>query len=716
MKHIFNSDLPIKNKNEDKFNRYTFSTGISDAIINSKTTESLVIGLYGIWGEGKTSILNMIQNDLEKNDDIFVVKFNPWRFKDEDSLILNFFNNISDVLNKNLKNSKEKFGKYMKNSGISFNLGVFKIDFTKIGESLSDTELEKLKNRVNDFLKKSNKKIVIVIDDIDRLDKQELFSLFKLIKLTGDFSNTCYILSFDVEMVASALGERFASSDKLSGHNFLEKIIQVPLRIPSLQSKDLLNFTFELLNKIIEENQINLSKDEEDYIGTLIFQNILLRIKTPRQALRYANSLSFHIPLLKGEINNSDLILFEGIKIFYPEYYQLIKNNPDFFIETYYHRSDLKNNYKVDEFIKEIEKVSVSYTNNEKKSIKELIIKLFPFTKEAFNNSKFRNSEIIWEKEKRIASPKYFNRYFVYSVLKDEISDVYFDNYIKSLNSESFNDLKSETLEMVNRIGPRDFLRKISFNEDVLIWEQKKCLIKLIVHLQDNFVETERGNFTSLFINSAKKATELIYNMFKTHNNEEEKFKIAQSLIKDLRFELLQELMWWFIFDKNNDPLSFNENYLQQLEKEYIERILKEVSLDNSNIFIKFKNSILSILDFWYNINKVQLYQYFDNIISENSKSTIRDIIYSLTNNIISISNTEPYRVDFKEKSYELLKKYYDVDKLYQALMENYKNEIEEETVKFFDMEKGQTENNAMRQFVYWYNEDKSNLFKKNNH
>ena len=95
MEQIYISDKPIDNKNKDWFNRNKFSSRISQTIINIKRDEGLVIGLYGVWGEGKTSVLNMIQNDLEEKDDIFVVKFNPWIFKDEDSQILNFLKKTS---------------------------------------------------------------------------------------------------------------------------------------------------------------------------------------------------------------------------------------------------------------------------------------------------------------------------------------------------------------------------------------------------------------------------------------------------------------------------------------------------------------------------------------------------------------------------------------------------------------------------------------------
>ena len=67
----------------------------------------------------------------------------------------------------------------------------------------------------------------------------------------------------------------------------------------------------------------------------------------------------------------------------------------------------------------------------------------------------------------------------------------------------------------------------------------------------------------------------------------------------------------------------FIESNLQELEKEFIQRILEEASLDNSNIFIKFEISIFAILDYWYNYDKDQLYQYFEKYLSDNNKKLV---------------------------------------------------------------------------------------------
>ncbi|WP_209300273.1 P-loop NTPase fold protein, partial [Flavobacterium psychrophilum] len=117
MKQIYNSDKPIFAKAQDRFNRNKFSNRIADTITKRIDNDGLVIGLYGIWGEGKSSVLNMIEEELNINDEILIVKFNPWRFKDEEALILNFLKNISEVLNRELNTKTEKFVDFLKKYG-----------------------------------------------------------------------------------------------------------------------------------------------------------------------------------------------------------------------------------------------------------------------------------------------------------------------------------------------------------------------------------------------------------------------------------------------------------------------------------------------------------------------------------------------------------------------------------------------------------------------
>lgn len=255
------------------------------------------------------------------------------------------------------------------------------INSENIGKALSEVDLESLKERVNEFLAESSKTIVVFIDDIDRLDKSEIFSLFRLVKLTADFSKTVYILSFDKDMVASAMGAMYGEGNTKSGYDFLEKIIQVPLIIPKAQPNDLKDYCFELVDKAIKESNIELTEDEVKRFVSVFTDKILLRLKTPRLAVQYKNSISFSLPLLKGEVNHVDLLLLEAIKIFYPKHYEFIKNNSHYLLSTY-SRNDSFSLEKADSKLKELNEhltqLGKYFNKREQDSIKSLLSELFP--------------------------------------------------------------------------------------------------------------------------------------------------------------------------------------------------------------------------------------------------------------------------------------------------------------------------------------------------
>src|SRR5258708_7345512 len=75
------------------------------------------------------------------------------------------------------------------------------------GDKLSTVELDELKTRVSKILVEAGHRVVVFIDDIDRLDRREIHAILKLIKLSASFQNTAYVLAFDDEMVSASLGE-----------------------------------------------------------------------------------------------------------------------------------------------------------------------------------------------------------------------------------------------------------------------------------------------------------------------------------------------------------------------------------------------------------------------------------------------------------------------------------------------------------------------------
>jgi len=110
---MFNADKPIESFEDDTLGRSGFARQLANAILQFELTENFAIGLYGEWGCGKTSILNLAlkhieekSKDIQKNKKPIVLKFNPWNFTDCNQLINQFFVALSNKLK--IDNASEK--------------------------------------------------------------------------------------------------------------------------------------------------------------------------------------------------------------------------------------------------------------------------------------------------------------------------------------------------------------------------------------------------------------------------------------------------------------------------------------------------------------------------------------------------------------------------------------------------------------------------------
>lgn len=88
---LYYNDEPIKNKGEDLLNRHGFASKLAKMLVELDTLEGFCIGLYGSWGSGKTSLINMICDELATEPKMNVIRFNPWNVTSSDQLLRQFF-------------------------------------------------------------------------------------------------------------------------------------------------------------------------------------------------------------------------------------------------------------------------------------------------------------------------------------------------------------------------------------------------------------------------------------------------------------------------------------------------------------------------------------------------------------------------------------------------------------------------------------------------
>ncbi len=740
MQQNISSDKPVIRKEEDRFQRYDFSGRIAQRIINSESNDSVVIGIYGAWGEGKTSVINFIEEELKTNDTIIPIRFNPWRFTEEATLLVSFFNTLASKVKESfpeneiektnffskkvsnykkkwqdskepLKSDKETIGELIEKYGKIVSIFGAGEAAESIGKALSNVDIETLKKRFEKLLVDSKKKLVVFIDDIDRLDKQEIHSIFRLVKLTADFSNTFYILSFDQEMVASAIGERFGEGDKQAGFNFLEKIIQVPLKIPVAQPDALKQYCFQLVDKAINENQVELSESDVQRFVSEFVENVLIRLKTPRLAVRYGNTLSFSFPLLYGEVNLVDLMLIEALKIFYPSHYEFVKDNSHYFLSSYSSHSyygghgDIETKKKeITEFLDELGK---GLSKREKESVKSLLSELFPRLDEAFRNTFHHNGHEEWYKNKRIVSPEYFKRYFSYTVLKGEMSDVSFDSFIASIDTANEEQIIQNYKHLIESSSIDNFLHKLRSREEDFKWETSQKLALGIALSGDMFKENHNV-FSFGFQSPKSQAAIFIYQLLKKHDNIQDRVELAETLMKRATpFSFAYEINNWLRTGKTDEEKIFSVEQYQHLAKCLIDRALHESG--DTPIFEKFPDNNQYLLSVWKEINPEEFESYIKGILDTMPKKVV-DLLRAFTPVMTSSNHPAPYKSNFTKDQFNFFTGLFDKEYIYEKVNEEFSEDIEKEDVKFPDMENTQTDLNIMRQFKHWYLKEKETI------
>ncbi|MEO5641680.1 MAG: P-loop NTPase fold protein [Bacteroidia bacterium] len=252
-KSIFSLENSNKEKSiPDKLRRTDKAEFIAGQIRRLESLGSFAIGIIGPWGSGKSYFIRQITERLEKDEDkINVVWFTPWQASGK-SITQFFIETLHHKLSGEVSNKLSKYAKWLHQSANETKFGapmleLFKEDFYPFDE-------------VNEAIKRSEKKNVIVLDDIDRLDEDEIVEVCRIIRNTANFNNTIYIMAYDKDYVVSAL-EKVCNE---KAQEYLGKIIQFQYYLPKPPKHALLDKFRELIIHAIENyNKLNDDKISE---------------------------------------------------------------------------------------------------------------------------------------------------------------------------------------------------------------------------------------------------------------------------------------------------------------------------------------------------------------------------------------------------------------------------------------------------------------------
>ena len=244
------NDSPLSSLSEDLFDMKQYVEGLRKFILECQTP--MTISIQGDWGSGKTSMMNMIESEL--GEDILPIWFNTWQFSQFNlgnslaismlEVLLNKLNGDATALN---KIADSTFG-LLKNVALSFtevtagSKMANKIDglISKYSEKSCVKEIAELKKNFEDAIEKKIKppikKVVVFVDDLDRLEPAKAIELLEVLKLFLDCKNCVFVLAVDYEVVTLGIRQKYGSDINASkGKSFFDKIIQLPFKMPVVQ-------------------------------------------------------------------------------------------------------------------------------------------------------------------------------------------------------------------------------------------------------------------------------------------------------------------------------------------------------------------------------------------------------------------------------------------------------------------------------------------------
>ena len=424
------SDNPENDPANDVLGYAPFAKYLAKSMVQMTPQSGIVLGVYAPWGAGKTTLLNFVQHYLKEYSEVkqpVVVPFNPWWFSGQEDLAFSFFQQLLSVLRKDkrvsakVRGAIEKYAPFVGQS-VGTTLALFAAAHgvptppaaaaTAITEGLktlgaNKPSINEVKSNVESALRESKTKLLVVIDDIDRLTAEETRQLFRVVKAVADFPNVIYLLAFDRTVAAKAL-EAVHVGD---GNAYLEKIVQVPFELPMPDSTSLQKMLFSRLDVILSTGQDNTRPDElfiPSYWANVYREGIYPFIKTPRDVVRLTNTLSVTYPSVRGEVNPVDFIAVEALRVFVPSVYNVIRSNPEMFSGA----EEVKD-YNKKQFVDFHTSWLETLDAKSKKPIKDLLLRLLPKTNVAWEVKWSQSDRAeMWRRNRRLAHPDIFPVYF----------------------------------------------------------------------------------------------------------------------------------------------------------------------------------------------------------------------------------------------------------------------------------------------------------------
>ena len=485
-------DEPIRSVTDDRYGRREYVRNLALALSRFPGPGSLVVGIQGPWGSGKTSLKNMLVEQLaatpldkgkrkkekERGGKVIVVEFEPWIYSGSGRLVTLLFNQISLTLSGKLGAARHTVAKSLKRvaNGAAPISDVAPSSMQRIVQAFGDLgealepdsqDLKRLSERRENLkkeLEKSAFRIVVFIDDLDRLMDDEVTDVMRAVKAVGDLPYMTYVLLYDRDSLTKSLDK--SCHDK--GDEYLEKIVQVPIGLPEPIKETVLSRLRDELTSVVSEQNIDriYIKSSDDLFSPApdIYKSCVVPfINNMRDVNRLTNEFMLRYQVLKDDVELKDLLGITSLEVFNPNLYRWIIVNKNYLCDA----EDIKAEELQDHLNavkRHLETMPSSDKGSEERNL-QAVESLFPSVAYAVISDSINPPIIQKGMGREIRRPEHFNAYFRLSIESGLLHESVYKEFLidDPLNK---NDLNQKHWEIVTSRGfdgePEKYLGRVN--------------------------------------------------------------------------------------------------------------------------------------------------------------------------------------------------------------------------------------------------------------
>lgn len=484
-------DVPIESLADDALGRKDFVNQLK-SVLQSESQErhALNIGLYGAWGEGKTSVMNLVQRELRDDPAFVFVDFSSWEHEKREDMPYLLFAQIARKVAKRL------------DPGLGWMLFRYAVmlvphKFVSLAGPLEwvadlivrvvnvSTSEERLKGKVEYRLRKLGAKIIVVLDDVDRLEAKDIQDVLRLIRTVGDIGGFVYCTLSSREHLLASI-----QKDEGESHEALQKFINLELDLPPVPRPALQKVFLARANAVLRGS--GLPELSEEATCLKIFS---CYVQNCRAVVRLVNELIVRIAFYQNKVeskrfpvNIDDLVAVSIIHLYDPDFWDRLYRGKELIFP-----SSLTNT----KYEQTVEKNEFEITFGCRTDDKHAKIRL-EFFKHYFGIKKVNHEDEEYyvlsvdvcaaEMAHRLKAPRCFNTY--YEGIAPELNEVGFVERIK----ESLGDEEkiSSYLKLQNKSGRlKDYLVYLERIPPVQDKEKRSTYLRALIRLGDEPLEPE---------------------------------------------------------------------------------------------------------------------------------------------------------------------------------------------------------------------------------